>query len=131
MSKKLDQVVVAYTRWVIRWRWPVLIGTMVFALVEGSGGRFLGFDTSYCVFFSKDNQQLNAFEALQNIYTKKDNILFVFEPVNGDVFTNDNLRVIETFTEEAWKLPDAIRVDAVTNFQHILKRSMMISSLQT
>lgn len=118
MSKKLDQMVVAYTKWVIRWRWPILITTLIIAGLIASGGRFLGFDTNYRVFFSKDNPQLNAFEALQNIYTKKDNILFVFEPANGNVFTNDNLSVIEEFTQEAWKIPYAIRVDAITNFQH-------------
>ena len=118
MSKQFDQLVVAYTQWVIRWRWPVLIVTVIIAGLIASGGRFLGFDTSYRVFFSKDNPQLNAFEALQNIYTKNDNILFVFAPVDEEIFNNENLAVIEEFTEEAWKIPYAIRVDAITNFQH-------------
>ncbi|MCH7681465.1 MMPL family transporter, partial [candidate division KSB1 bacterium] len=118
MSNKLDQMVVAYTTWVIRWRWPILIFTLIFAGLVGSGAKNLFFDTSYRVFFSKDNPQLNAFEALQDIYTKNDNILFVFQPADGEVFTNDNLDVIEQFTADSWKLPYAIRVDAVTNFQH-------------
>ena len=111
-------MVVNYTRWVIKWRWLILIAVFGFVALVGSGARFLGFDTSYRVFFSKDNPQLNAFEALQNIYTKNDNVLFVFEPKDGQVFTNKQLKVIEDFTAESWKIPYAIRVDAVTNFQH-------------
>ena len=118
MGTKIDQMVVSYTKWVIRWRWPILILTLIFAGLVGSGGKNLFFDASYRVFFSKDNPQFNAFESLQNIYTKNDNILFVFQPADGDVFTNDNLDVIEKFTSDSWKLPYAIRVDAVTNFQH-------------
>jgi len=118
MGTKIDQMVVAYTKWVIRWRWPILILTLIFAGLVGSGGKNLFFDASYRVFFSKDNPQLNAFESLQNIYTKNDNILFVFQAADGKVFTNDNLDVIEQFTADSWKLPYAIRVDAVTNFQH-------------
>ncbi|MCG8608055.1 RND family transporter, partial [bacterium] len=118
MSHKIDRMVVAYTEWVIRWRWLILLASIVFASLIASGGRYLGFDTSYRVFFSKNNPQLNAFEALQNIYTKNDNILFVFAPGDKQTFTNPNLALIEEFVQEAWTIPYAIRVDAVTNFQH-------------
>ncbi len=118
MSEKFDQKVVDLTRWVIKWRWAVIVVMLLFAGIIGSGGRFLRFDTSYRVFFSKDNPQLTAFEALQDIYTKNDNILFVFEPDGDDVFTPETLNMIEEFTADAWKIPYAIRVDAVTNFQH-------------
>ena len=118
MSKKLDQLVVNYTRWIIRRRWPILILAVLATLFLASGARFLYFDASYRVFFSKDNPQLNAFEALQDIYTKNDNILFVVESKNGNIFTPQNLAAIEELTAEAWKVPYAIRVDAITNFQH-------------
>ncbi|MFQ5650349.1 MAG: RND family transporter [bacterium] len=118
MSRRLDQLVVAYTQWVIRWRWLVVIAVLALAGLAASGGRFLYFNTSYRVFFSKDNPQLNAFEALQNIYTKNDNVLFVIEAKDGDIFKPRHLRAIEKLTEEGWKVPYAIRVDGVTNFQH-------------
>ncbi len=118
MSKKFDQMVIAYATGVIRWRWLIVIGCVALAVAIGSGGRFLRFDTNYRAFFSKDNPQLNAFEAVQHIYTKNDNILFVFQPENGDVFTRANLSIIEEFVAAAWKIPYAIRVDGITNFQH-------------
>jgi len=118
MSKKLDALIVAYTEWVIRWRWPILIAVIAIAMLAASGGRFLYFDTSYRVFFSDDNPQLNAFESLQDIYTKNDNVLFVLEAKDGEVFTKDKLAAIEKMANDSWQLPYAIRVDAITNFQN-------------
>ena len=117
-TSRLDQYTVPYTRWVIRWRWPIVGVMLLVAMLLGSGARGLFFDTNYRAFFSDENPQLTAFEALQNIYTKNDNILFVVAPEDGRVFTPTTLDAIETLTAEAWKVPYAIRADAVTNFQH-------------
>ncbi len=117
-TSRLDTFVVPYTRWVLRWRWPIVMATLLVTLFIGSGARGLFFDTNYRAFFSDENPQLNAFEALQNIYTKNDNILFVVAPSDETIFTPSTLDAIEHLTEEAWKVPYAIRVDAITNFQH-------------
>ena len=82
-----------------------------------SGVRFLRMETAYRVFFGKDNPQLKAFDAVQDIYTKNDNILFVVAPDDGEVFTRQTLAAVEDLTAEAWKVPYAIRVDALTNFR--------------
>ena len=102
---RLDTYTVSYTRWVIRWRWPIVIASLLVALLLGSGTRGLFFDTNYRAFFSDENPQLTAFEGLQNIYTKNDNILFVVAPEDGQVFTPATLEAIETLTAEAWKVP--------------------------
>ena len=115
---KIDQVVTRYARWVLRWRWPIVILSLLTAAGVGSGARGLFFDTNYRAFFSDENPQLNAFEALQNVYTKNDNVLFVVAPEDGVAFSNATLAAVEELTAESWKLPYAIRVDAVTNFQH-------------
>ena len=88
------------------------------AVAAGSGGRHLTFSNDYRYFFSKENPQLNAFEALQDTYTKNDNVLFVIAPKNGRVFTRETLAIIEELTEASWQVPYSIRVDSITNFQH-------------
>ncbi|MDX8385146.1 MAG: efflux RND transporter permease subunit [Gallionella sp.] len=108
----------AYGEWIVRWRWPVIILAILLALGAASGGRFLAFNTDYRVFFSDDNPQLLAFEALQETYTKIDNIQFVVESINGDTVTPDVMEAVETLTQKAWLLPFALRVDSVSNFQH-------------
>ena len=105
-------------KWVIQYRWPVLILSIALAMALGSGGAKLGFDGDYRVFFKKDNPQLLAYEALQRKYTQDDNVLIVIEPEDGEVFNQETLAAIENLTAESWQVPFSTRVDAITNFQH-------------
>lgn len=107
-----------YARWVVKWRWAVVLATLLLVGLAGSGGRFLAFRNDYKVYFGGDNPQLRDFEAMQRIYTKPDNILIVMEPTDGDVFTPTTLEAVEYATSEAWTLPHSIRVDSLTNFQN-------------
>ena len=70
------------------------------------------------MFFSSENPELVAFETFQKTYTKNDNFLFVLQPADGRVFTPQVADAVERLTEEAWKIPYAIRVDSISNFQH-------------
>lgn len=102
----------------VRWRYAVLLVTILLVAVAASGARFLTFKTDYRVFFSEDNPQLLAFEELQNTYTKTDNVLIVLAPKDGNVFTRETLASVATLTKEAWQLPYSLRVDSLTNYQH-------------
>jgi len=117
MNKK-DKWAQAYGEWIVKWRWPVIILSILVALGAASGGRFLAFNTDYRVFFSADNPQLLAFQQLQETYTKIDNIEFVVQSINGDAVTPDVMEAVEELTKKAWLLPFALRVDSVSNFQH-------------
>ncbi len=103
---------------VIKFKWPVLILTLIIAFGFASGASKLGFDGDYHVFFTDENPELKAFDDLQDKYTKDDNVFIVLAPKNGDVFTKENLTAIEELTAEAWNTPFSSRVDAITNFQH-------------
>lgn len=107
-----------YAKFILKWRWLVVIATTVLVLFAASGGRWIEFTTDYRVFFSEENPQLNAFEALQDTYTKNDNVLFVVAPKSGKVFTRESLAGIEWLTNESWQIPYSLRVDSLTNFQH-------------
>ncbi len=111
-------MVESYARWVVRWRWPLIGLLIALVLLAGSGVRFLKFHTDYRMFFSKENPQLQAFENLQDTYTKNDNVLIVLAPRDGNVFTRGTLAVVEQVTKEAWQTPYSIRVDSLSNFQY-------------
>lgn len=81
--------------------------------------RFLVINNDYHVFFGKENPQLKAFDELQAKYTKDDNVFIVIQPQDKNVFTKNTLNALEELVKEAWKVPFATRVDAMTNFQHI------------
>ncbi len=118
MSGYLEQLTQTYAKGVIRWRWLVLLITLIAAIGIATGARHLAFTSEYRVFFGDDNPQLNAYEELQNIYTKTDNVLFVLKAKDGKIFTPEWLTVVKELTEESWKIPYSIRVDSLSNFQH-------------
>jgi len=107
-----------YAALLIRWRWLVVLMTLVWVFAAASGGRFLSFTNDYRIFFSEENPQLQAFDNLQNTYNKNDNALLVITPKSGKVFTPEILSIVEQITEAAWQTPYSLRVDSVTNFQH-------------
>jgi len=116
--KAIDRFAASLTRWVIANRWLVIIAAVIFTGAVGSGASKLEFSTNYRVFFSEANPELQAFEELQNTYTKNDNFFFVVEPKAGAAFDRNTLAAVEELTEAAWQIPYTIRVDSVSNFQH-------------
>lgn len=107
-----------YAEWVVKWRWLLIITSVISVLAFSSGGRLLAFNNDYRIFFSPDNPQLIEYEQLQRTYTQIDNILFAVVPENGDVFSTEALAALEELTNQAWQLPYTLRVDSPTNFQH-------------
>ncbi len=103
---------------VIKYRWLVLISTTIVAMAAGFGGQYVKFNSDYHVFFSEDNPQLLAYDALQEKYTKDDNVFVVISTKSGELFTPKHLDAIERFTTDSWQVPYSSRVDAVTNFQY-------------
>jgi uncharacterized protein len=108
---RLGQVVTGYPWWVV-------VFSVVLVLIMTSGVSRLTFESDYRVYFSKQNPQLQAFEAIQKDYNKSDNVLFVIEPKEGGVFLPEVLKAIVDLTEKSWQIPYSNRVDSITNFQH-------------
>ena len=115
----------AYVDWIYRWRYIIVVSTLLLVILMAYGGRNheQNFKTDYRNFFSAENPQLLSFEALQNIYTKNDNVLIVLAPKDGDVFTHKTLRAVERLSHpaddlSAWRIPYASRVDSIANYQH-------------
>jgi len=109
---------VAYTNWLLRYRWFVIIGVILTALAAISGGRLLSVTTDSRVFFDDENPYMMAFDELERTYTKLDRLLIVVKPNNGDVFTPRTLAALKELTDASWQIPYSTRVDSITNFQH-------------
>ncbi|OUS28222.1 RND transporter [Gammaproteobacteria bacterium 45_16_T64] len=109
----------------IRWRWAILLASIFVVIACGYGAKNIHFSSNYRVFFAEGNEQLEAFNRLQTIYNKSDNVIIVMSPKGegntigkGDVFTPSFLSAVRTVTEEAWQLPWSTRVDSISNYQH-------------
>jgi len=87
-------------------------------MLAGMGAQKLEFKNDYRVFFSEENPQLTAFESMQKIYAKSDNVSFVVVPKDGNVFTQAHLSALKDLTKASWQVPYSTRVDSVTNFQY-------------
>lgn len=111
MRDKLYSFVGKYPIWVI-------LACITFMVVAGAGAQKLVFKNDYRVFFGEENPQLTAFESMQKIYNKTDNVAFIVIPKDGNVFTNEHLAAIKSLTKASWQVPFSTRVDSVTNFQY-------------
>ena len=114
----LENFIIKYAQKVSELKWLVAILAIVLVLFSAMGAKNLAFNNDYRIFFSPDDKRLQAFENLQNTYTKNDNVLFVLEPKDGVVFKPDTLAAIEDLTERAWQTPYSMRVDSLSNYQH-------------
>ncbi len=112
-----NKFAISWANFVIRYKWVVLLLTLALAVGLMSQAK-MEFDGDYHVFFSETNPELEAFDALQEKYTKDDNVIIVLAPKNKNIFTRENLMAIEELTKEAWNTPYSSRVDAITNFQY-------------
>ena len=118
MKNGEQQLGARWGRWVVRWRWPIIAGSLLLAGLAAFGGQNMRFGNNYRLFFSEYNPHVAQFDALERIYTQNANILYSVEPVDGDVFTPEVLAAIHHIEEGAWLIPYATRVDALTNFQN-------------
>ena len=107
---------------VLRWRWLILGLTILFVLVMAAGGQYLKISNDSRIFFSEDNPQLIAFEALEATYTEANTVLIAIAPKDeasaGGIFTTDALTAVGELTERGWLLPYSTRVDSLTNYSH-------------
>ena len=105
-------MVTRYAEGIIRFKWLVVLVSVLCVLAMGYGAQFLKFTNDYRVFFGEDNPQLQAFENLQDTYSKNDNVMMVLVPEDGNVFTERTLRAIAWLTDRAWQTPFSSRVDS-------------------
>ena len=107
-----------YAEQVMKFRWLIIVLSFMAILAAAGGGKNLFFNNDYRVFFSPEDAHLQAFEKIQDTYTKNNSVLMVVAPDDGVVFKPETLAAIEDITERAWQTPFSTRVDSLSNFQH-------------
>ncbi|MEQ1864784.1 MAG: MMPL family transporter [Micropepsaceae bacterium] len=113
-----DRFALGLGKALVFFRWPVVILGIASVVAAAYGGQFLSFSNNYRYFFAPENPQYKAFVELQDVYSKRDNLVFVLRPHDGNVFTPKTLGAIRWLTDEGWKLPFVMRTDSIANYQH-------------
>ncbi len=114
----MNKIEALFGHLVIKYRWLLIVLCLLFTVLAGSGMRYLTYNNDLRVFFSEENPQLQALEALENTYNKIDNVYFIIAPKDANVFTRSTLSAIEELTKASWQIPYSSRVDSITNFQY-------------
>ena len=120
MKKQIRGSVATYGELILQYPKLVLIIGLILALIASSGMARLASTPDNRVFFGKDNPHLQALEALEDTYTKTDNVFIAMAPVDGNLADPQTLSAVRELTEAAWKIPYSSRVDSLSNFQHTL-----------
>ncbi len=118
MEKTIQWFETILGEWIIKHRWWIIFVSLFAVIAAVSGSQFLTISNDTRVFFSKENPQLQALEAMENTYSRIDNILFAIAPKQGTVFTANTLKAVEELTEASWQIPYSNRVESLSNFQH-------------
>ncbi len=98
--------------------WVILVITLLLVGSVGFGAKNLYFRGDYKVFFEPDNPQRVAFEKMQNIFNKSENIAFMVVPKSGTVYQPSTFELLQTLTEASWQIPLSTRVESLANYQH-------------
>ena len=102
---------------VLRHRWLIVLATLLVVSLFGFQIRNIAMTDDLNVFFAEDNPQLIAFNQFKDSYGEMQNAYIAIAPENGNVYTRENLALIEAFTNKAWMIPYSRRVDSLQNFQ--------------
>jgi hypothetical protein len=82
----------------VQYKWLVILTCLAVAVACATGAPRLQPASDYRVFFTANNPQLQAYEALRSDYTNDDNILLVIDPPGDNVFTHEYLTEIADTT---------------------------------
>lgn len=108
----------AYGMWILQHAKLVIILCVVAAVLATAGASRLTNTPDNRVFFSDDNPHLQALEALENTYTRTDNVFIAMAPKSGTIATPAVMTAIREITEAAWQMPYSSRVDSLSNYQN-------------
>ncbi len=111
MSEKFAQVL-------MRFRFLALLFCLGLVAAAGTGLSRLQLSADLEVFFAPDDPALKSYDVIRETYSRDDNLFLVLVPENGNVFTRENLAILEELTERAWQVPHSMRVDSIANYQH-------------
>lgn len=116
----LNRIIELYLKLVLHFRWWVILLVVLLVITASSGiGRLLVND-DYRAFFSPDDPNFKAFQAVEATYSDTDPLLLVITPdeTYEDVFNPEVIEAIKVVTQRSWLLPYVVRVDSITNFQY-------------
>ena len=107
-----------YITWVLDHPRRVIAGAIIAVALLAAGVPRLRITNDMRAYFSEDNPQLAAFDALENVFDQQDSLLIFVVAKSGDLFTPDRLELVRELTNLGWQAPYSRRVDSLASYQH-------------
>ncbi len=117
MSEEKETRTGRFAHWIYRWRWLVIIGTLVSVIGIGYGASKLKMNTSYRVWFNEGSDRVHEYDKFRKRFAQDNVLLIAFERKNG-IFNSETMTLIQRLTKAFWKTKYVTRVDSLTNYSH-------------
>ena len=105
MTKSFESTIAQF---LIRKRNLLALLSIILFLISAVGLTNLYFDSSYRAYFSEENPELVAFESMEKIYTKEDNVIIIIKSRKESLFHGETLRAIKELTKKTWSMPYSV-----------------------
>lgn len=103
----------------VRHRQAWMTGMLVLLVVAALQMMHMAFNGDIKVMFEKDNHYLQLLEQFDERYQQSSYLLILVEPADRNIYSRDNLHLIDGITRAAAQLPHVARVDSLTNYPRI------------
>lgn len=107
-----------FLEWVVEHPYLALLLSLLITVVASAGLARFDMNHDPRAFFGSGNPDFELFKDFEARYGDRDLVMFAIHPRNGDIFTRENLLILEQLTERGWEMPHAIRSQSLINFQH-------------
>ena len=102
----------------LKYRWLNALASILFIVLASIGLQYSKLDADPNLYFGEDDVHLKVYKQMEERYGRIHQVILAVEAKNGDLYTPENLAVIEALTREAWKLPYVQRVDSLSNYAY-------------
>lgn len=102
--------------WLVEKRNLVTFLSILSIIFLASGLPKIGFNGDFRHMFGANNPDLLTLDKIESTYLQADNVVFLVKPADNQVFTKENLILVQELTEKLWKTPASIRVDSLTGY---------------
>lgn len=107
-----------FVQWIVRFRWPIVLGIPLAVFLLASQLRYLEFEGSYRIWFGEGSPTLQAYDNFRRVFGSDRAVTIAFRDEQG-IFNPEALGVIERITAKLWQTRYIGRVDSLTNYQYV------------
>ena len=104
--------------WIIQKPYKVLLGNVLFLVLFLPGFTLLTSDFSYRAWYSDGDTLLQQYDLFESKFGNDDSLIIGVQHKTS-VLNPQTLGKIDQMVKDLWKIKKIIRVDAITNFDHL------------